>query len=111
MRSSKEHRSDRAWQVLKDSDRAVNPKTRCALNDLPPGACGVVRELHGGAYLISTLAAMGVTIGTELCVVRNSAHAPLLIAVYDTRLAVGRSEANLIEVELIVIGDERETDR
>ena len=89
----------------------MNPKTRCALSDLPPGAHGLVCALRGDADFISVLASLGLTLGTELSVVRNSAHAPLLITVHDTRLAVGRSEATLIEVELMVTGDERETDR
>jgi ferrous iron transport protein A len=89
----------------------VNPRTHCALSDLPPGAHGMVCDLRGDDDFISVLASMGLTIGTELSVVRNSAHAPLLITVHDTRLAVGRSEALLIEVELIVTGGERETDR
>ncbi len=98
---------------LERSNRAVNQNTRlpaaqdqCALSDLPPGAQGVVREVRGDAYLITTLASMGLTAGAEFSVLRNSGHGPLLIIVRDTRLALGRSEAAWIEVELIAAGDE-----
>ena len=89
----------------------MNPKTRCTLNDLPPGACGMVREVRGDAYLITTLAAMGLTTGAELSVLRNSGHGPLLIIVRHTRLALGRREAAWIEVEFIPTGEEHEPDR
>jgi len=61
----------------------------------------MVCDLRGDDDFISVLASLGLTLGTELSVVRNSAHAPLLITVHDTRLAVGRSEAAQIEIELL----------
>jgi Fe2+ transport system protein FeoA len=81
-------------------------KDQCALSDLPAGAQGVVREVRGDAYLITTLASRGLTAGAQLSVLRNSGHAPLLIVVRDTCLALGRSEAAWIEVEPIAAEDE-----
>jgi ferrous iron transport protein A len=86
-------------------------KALCVLCNLPPGAQGVVREVRGDAYLITTLASLGLTAGAELSVLRNAGHGPLLISVRDTRLALGRSEAAWIEVEPIAAGDEHEPDR
>ena len=77
-----------------------------ALSDVPPSSCGVVSDLHGDACFITILASRGLTVGAELSVLRNSGHGPLLIMVRDTRLALGRSEAAWIEVELIAAGDE-----
>ena len=77
-----------------------------ALSDLPPGAQGVVRAVHGDANFTSMLAARSLTTGAQLSVQRNSGHGPLLIMVRDTCLALGRSEAAWIEVEPIAAGDE-----
>jgi ferrous iron transport protein A len=73
---------------------------------MPPSSCGVVRDLHGDAYFITILASRGLTVGAKLSVLRNSGHGALLIMVRDTRLALGRSEAAWIEVELIATEDE-----
>lgn len=89
--------------------RAV--KSWCALSDMPPGAYGVVRDLHGDACFITMLASRGLAVGAELSVLRNSGHGLLLIMVRDTRLALGRSEAAWIEVERSVTGDAYEPDR
>jgi Fe2+ transport system protein FeoA len=76
------------------------------LSDLPPGAQGVVRAVRGDAYFTMMLASRGLTAGAQLSVLRNSGHAPLLIMVRDTCLALGRCEAAWIEVELITTGEE-----
>ena len=89
-------RTVRSWRVL---------------SDMPPGSYGIVRDLHGDAYFITVLASKGLTVGAELSVLRNSGHGPLLIMVRDTRLALGRSEAAWIAVELSATGDEHEPDR
>ena len=92
-------------------DQPPATKIRRALSVLPPGTRGVVCDLHGDAYFITVLAPMGLTVGVELSVLRNSGHGPLLIMVRDTCLALGRSEATWIEVELVATGDERDLDR
>jgi ferrous iron transport protein A len=89
--------------------RAV--KSWHALSDMPPSSYGVVRDLHGDAYFVTMLASRGLTVGAELSVLRNSGHGLLLIMVRDTRLALGRSEAAKIEMELTTTGDEHEPDR
>jgi Fe2+ transport system protein FeoA len=87
--------------------RAV--KSWYALSDLPPSSYGVVREVRGDAYFTTMLASRGLAIGAQFSVVRNSGRAPLLLMVRDTCLALGRSEAAWIEVELITAGDEPAT--
>jgi Fe2+ transport system protein FeoA len=71
------------------------------LSDLPPGAYGVVRDLRGDTCFIPVLASLGLTIGAEVNVLRNSGHGPLLFMVRDTCLALGRDEAAGIEIELM----------
>jgi Fe2+ transport system protein FeoA len=62
-----------------------------ALSDLPPGAQGVVRAVHGDADFITLLAARGMIAGAQLSVLRNSGYSPLLIMIRDTCLALGLS--------------------
>jgi Fe2+ transport system protein FeoA len=91
---------------VNQSTRPPTAKDHRALSDLPPGAQGVVREVRGDAYFTTMLASRGLTAGAQLTVLRNSGHGPLLIMVCDTCLALGRSEAAWIEVELITTGEE-----
>ena len=71
------------------------------LSDLPRGTQGVIRQMQGGKHLTSRLAALGITIGAQLTVVQNYGHGPLLLAVRDTRVALGRGEARKIQVEAL----------
>ncbi|MGE5218172.1 MAG: FeoA family protein, partial [Chloroflexota bacterium] len=57
------------------------------------------RELIGGRGFASRLAAMGLAVGAHLEVLDNRGHGPLLISVRDTRVALGRREAQSIIVE------------
>jgi Fe2+ transport system protein FeoA len=98
---------------LRDSDRAVDQNTRFsvtevrrALCDLPPGTHGIVRALQGDTYFITVLASRCLTVGSEVKVLRNSGRGLLLLMVRDTFLALGRSEAARIEVELITAQEE-----
>jgi ferrous iron transport protein A len=70
------------------------------VSDLRPGARGVVSNLRGGREFVSRVVAMGVTIGAEIAIIRNSGRGPIIIDVRDTRLALGRGEATRIEVEV-----------
>jgi ferrous iron transport protein A len=70
-----------------------------ALDRLPRGARAVVRDLRGGAELVSRLAALGLTEGAVLVVRQNPGRGPLLVGVRDTRIALGRGEAAKILVE------------
>jgi Fe2+ transport system protein FeoA len=84
--------------------RAIKPWF--ALRDMQPSSYGVVCAVHGDAYFTTMLASRGLTAGAELTVLRNSGHGLLLIMVRDTCLALGRSEAAWIEVELIAAQEE-----
>jgi Fe2+ transport system protein FeoA len=73
--------------------------------------CAICSCIRGGgavqdAYFTTMLASRGLTAGAELTVLRNSGHGLLLIMVRDTCLALGRSEAAWIEVELIAAQEE-----
>ncbi len=68
------------------------------LSSLAAGARGIIRAIYGGRALISRLTALGFTIGTEITVLQNYGHGPLIAMVRGTRVALGRGEASRIYV-------------
>jgi ferrous iron transport protein A len=71
------------------------------LEDLAAGTCGVVRQLGGGKDFAARLAAMGLAVGTQVEVLQNRRHGPLLALARGTRIALGRGEALKIMVEAL----------
>jgi ferrous iron transport protein A len=59
---------------------------------------GTVAALRGGHGFISRLATLGFTPGAPLMMVQNYGRGPLIVLVRDTRIALGRGEANHIMV-------------
>ena len=57
--------------------------------------------VQGGHGVLSRLAALGFTPGARLRVIQNFGHGPILVALRDTRVALGRGEASKILVECI----------
>jgi ferrous iron transport protein A len=70
------------------------------MSELRPGVHGVVRHLWGGKEFAGRVVALGLTIGTEVAVIRNSGRGAMIVEVRDTRLALGRGEAIKIQVEV-----------
>ena len=68
------------------------------LTKLDVGEVGVVCELDGGRGVVGRLAALGFTPEAEVTMVQNFGHGPLIVAVRDTRIALGRGEAGKIRV-------------
>ncbi len=58
-----------------------------------------VRTIQGGCHIVGRLASLGFTPGARLRVVQNRGHGPLIVALRDTRVALGRGEAAKIWVE------------
>jgi len=71
-----------------------------ALSTVPVGACAVVYDVFEGRDIISRLATLGFTPGAALTMVRNSGHGPLIVAIRDGRIALGRGEADKIRVRV-----------
>lgn len=69
------------------------------LGSVPSGASVCVRALTGGHTFVSRLACLGFTPGADLRVLQNSGHGPVLVALRDTRVALGRGEARQVLVE------------
>jgi len=72
---------------------------RIPLSALAPGEVGVMRQLAGGRGFVSRLAALGFTPGTEVTMVQNFGHGPIIVLVRDTRIALGRGEAGKVQVK------------
>ncbi len=70
-----------------------------SLNKIPPGTSVIVRKLECGRELATRLAALGLSIESQVKVLQNRSHGPLLVLVRDTRIALGRGQALKILVE------------
>lgn len=77
----------------------MNRRQHVSLVELARGRQGTVRELGGGKVFASRLAAMGLSVGSQVEVLQNRGHGPVLVLVRDTRIALGRGEALKVMVE------------
>lgn len=68
------------------------------LCSLKPNSVGLIHSLLGGHELTSRLATLGFTPGTELIMIQNYGWGPVIVQVRDTRIALGRGEAQKIQV-------------
>jgi len=68
------------------------------LTELGTNKEGAVLELRGGRTFVSRLATLGFTPGAPLKMVQNYGNGPLIVRVRDTRIALGRGEANKVFV-------------
>jgi len=64
------------------------------LTALQPGQTGLIHQLRGGHRFVSRLAALGFTPGAPVTVTRNHGIGPLIVAVRETQVALGRGEAS-----------------
>jgi ferrous iron transport protein A len=69
------------------------------LADLPQGERAVIHAMRGGRVFGLRVASMGFTEGTEVRMVRNQSHGPVIVEVRGSQVALGRGEASKIWVE------------
>lgn len=77
-----------------------------SLSAVRTGETVEIREMQGGQSFLSRLATLGFTPGAHLQVVQNYGHGPIIVRVRDTRVALGRGEANKILVRPLAGGDD-----
>lgn len=70
------------------------------LSDLAAGTHAFVLHIFGGRGFVNRLLVLGFTIGSEVVVVQNYGHGPVIVSVRDARIALGRGEAKKVIVEL-----------
>ncbi|MGQ9598940.1 MAG: FeoA family protein [Anaerolineae bacterium] len=71
------------------------------LSTVPTNEVVRVQKLEGGHSFLSRVASLGFTPGTRLKVIQNYGHGPLIVYLRDTRVALGRGEAEKIWVERV----------
>ena len=69
------------------------------LCNLATGQGGLVRSLLGGHAFCSRVANLGFTDGAEVRIVHNYGRGPVIVSVRGTRVALGRTEADLVLVD------------
>jgi len=70
------------------------------LTETKPDQRGIVKRIVGDAHFMNRITAIGVTEGTEFQTVRNDKKMPVLVYLRETLIAVNRSDAERIEVEM-----------
>jgi len=70
----------------------------CLLSALPTGARGVLVSFNGGKGAWGKMASLGLTPGTEVAMVQNPRYGALIVLVRDIRIAIGRTEAQKIQM-------------
>ena len=68
------------------------------LAELAPGERGIVEELLAGKTFRARALALGFTPGAPLAMVHNTGSGPIIVLVRDTRVALGRGEAQKIYI-------------
>ena len=69
------------------------------LSGIDPGEEVTLIDIHGGRGVRSKLYSMGLVPGVNLKILNRSGSGPVMIAVKDSRLAIGRGMAEKIIVE------------
>ncbi|MCC7370259.1 MAG: ferrous iron transport protein A [Chloroflexi bacterium] len=69
------------------------------LTQLVVGERGVVSGITGEHGALSRLSALGFSIGTEVQMLRNASHGPMIVLVRNTRVALAREVAAGILLE------------
>ena len=73
------------------------------VSQLRPNEVGAIVNLDGGRSFVARCLALGCTPGTEVKMVRNSGRGPVIVSVRDTRVALGRGEAEKLQVKKVKV--------
>ena len=71
------------------------------VSELRPDQVGIIADLSGGRSFMARLLALGCSPGTEVKMVHNSGHGPLIVSVRGARVALGRGEAERLRVKRV----------
>jgi ferrous iron transport protein A len=93
-----EHQADLLVEHLRSVIETADEPEGVPLSVLPPHRAGTVQRLRGGREFVSRLAALGFIPGCPIEVIQNFGVGPLIVAIRDTRIALGRQEAEKVEV-------------
>jgi ferrous iron transport protein A len=91
---------DNAHETPSSKKTPSTPNRNIWLGNLPTGARATVCRLCGGREFAARAAALGFTPGAEVTVLQNYGHGPVIVLVRGSRVALGRGEAQKIQVEI-----------
>jgi ferrous iron transport protein A len=95
-----ERRADWLGERLDSYLHADEAQEGVPLSALPPRRSGTIHRLRGGRQFVSRLAALGFIPGCPIEVIQNFGVGPLIVAIRDTRIALGRQEADKVRVRV-----------
>jgi Fe2+ transport system protein FeoA len=72
-----------------------------SLGSVRNGESVQIRGMDGGHQFLRRLASLGFTPGVHLEVIQNYGHGPIIVRLRDTRVALGRGEAEKILVRKV----------
>jgi len=70
-----------------------------SLSGLKTGKTAIIHRLKGGHGFKSRLSVLGFTPGTEVRMIQNFGHGPVIVEIKDTNIALGRGEAMKVIIE------------
>jgi len=70
-----------------------------SLSSLKTGKIGTINSLKGGHGFKSRLSVLGFTPGTEVRMIQNFGHGPIIVEIKDTNIALGRGESMKVIIE------------
>ena len=73
--------------------------SKIPLSKLLAGQSSVVNLLKGDREFINRIASLGFTIGAQVMVINNQGQGPMVVSVLGAHFALGRREAELIQVQ------------
>jgi ferrous iron transport protein A len=78
-----------------------NANVSILLGELGAGQTARLECFHAARSLMNRLAVLGFLPGQEIKMVQNFGHGPVIVTVRDTRVALGRHEAEQITVRKV----------
>jgi len=89
---------NQSFDIDKIKCRKFNKKCK-TVNDLLPGECGIIREIHAGDNIKQRLIDMGIMEGVQVEMIRSAPlDDPIQIKVLNTQIAIRRSEASTLVI-------------
>jgi ferrous iron transport protein A len=76
----------------------LDQPSKVPMSALRTGEKGVVIEIAGGRGLLERMTSLGFVPGTEVAILQNFGHGPIIVRARDARIALGRGLAGRIQM-------------
>jgi ferrous iron transport protein A len=87
------------WRKFRLKHRtALDYPSEIPLSDLRAGEKGIVIRVNGGRGMLERVTYLGFVPGTEIYILQNLRHGPIIVRVHDARIALGREIARRIQI-------------